>query len=81
MIDQDGFWVAREVEGSVPEGPKLWWACPECLPRPEPRKGCPICEGTGQYQAPARPTIRTRLSEEDRERGAEWARTVREHYR
>lgn len=71
-MTEDHFWQARPIPGSVPEGPPLWWACLDCLARPEPRPGCPVCHGTGQYQEQARPTHGARLTPEERARGAEW---------
>lgn len=71
------FWTARPVPGSAATGLWHWWACSECHPD-HPRRGCPVCEGTGQYAARARPTIRQSASGDDRERGLAWIRTIRE---
>jgi hypothetical protein len=58
----------------------VWYACDEC-PLGQPRAHCPICEGTGQYQAPRPPRATADRDPERRQRNLEWVRTVKEGHK
>lgn len=59
----------------------VWFACSECFERyPQlPRRGCPVCEGTGQYEALRPPAPWEKPDDpDDRARSLAWVRTIRE---
>lgn len=59
----------------------VWMVCLDC--HPEPRRGCQLCDGTGQYRARRPTTTRHGLTPtpEDCERGLAWVKALREGYR